>query len=34
MKRAVWNAIVLAIAALFVYVAYLSVRIERQSTID
>jgi uncharacterized SAM-binding protein YcdF (DUF218 family) len=34
MKRAVWSAIVLAIAALFVYVAYLSVRIERQSTID
>jgi len=34
MKRAVWNAIMLAIAALFVYVAYLSVRIERQSTID
>jgi uncharacterized SAM-binding protein YcdF (DUF218 family) len=34
MKRAVWNAIVLAIVALFVYVAYLSVLIERQSTID
>jgi uncharacterized SAM-binding protein YcdF (DUF218 family) len=34
MKRAVWSAIVLAIAALFVYVAYLSVRIERQSTLD
>jgi uncharacterized SAM-binding protein YcdF (DUF218 family) len=34
MKRAVWSAIVLAMAALFIYVAYLSVRIERQSTID
>jgi uncharacterized SAM-binding protein YcdF (DUF218 family) len=34
MKRAVWSAIVLAIAALFVYVAYLAVRIERQSTLD
>src|SRR5450432_4344168 len=34
MKRAVWRAIMLAIAVLFVYVVYLSVRIERQSTID
>ena len=34
MKRAVWRAIMLAIAVLFVYVVYLSVRVERQSTID
>src|SRR6266699_1148268 len=34
MKRAVWYAIALSIAALSIYVAYLSVRIARQSTRD
>jgi uncharacterized SAM-binding protein YcdF (DUF218 family) len=34
MKRIFWNASVLAATALVVYIAYLSVRIERQSTID
>jgi uncharacterized SAM-binding protein YcdF (DUF218 family) len=34
MKRIFWNALVLAAAALVVYIAYLSVRIERQSTLD
>jgi uncharacterized SAM-binding protein YcdF (DUF218 family) len=34
MKRAIWGAIAVAITALFVYVAYLSARVERQSTID
>lgn len=34
MKRAVWNAAVLLAAALLVYVAYVSMRIERQSTLD
>jgi len=32
MKRAVWNGCVVAFAALLVYVAYLTVRIEQQST--
>jgi uncharacterized SAM-binding protein YcdF (DUF218 family) len=34
MRRIFWNASVLAVTALVVYVAYLSVRIERQSTLD
>jgi uncharacterized SAM-binding protein YcdF (DUF218 family) len=34
MKRIFWNATVLAATALVVYIAYLSVRIERQSTVD
>ena len=34
MKRAVWNAIALTISALLVYVAFLSVRIEQQSSRD
>jgi uncharacterized SAM-binding protein YcdF (DUF218 family) len=34
MKRAAWNTLVVAIAAIVVYVAYLSVRIEQQSTRD
>jgi uncharacterized SAM-binding protein YcdF (DUF218 family) len=34
MKRIFLNATVLAVAALAVYIAYLSVRIERQSTLD
>jgi uncharacterized SAM-binding protein YcdF (DUF218 family) len=34
MKRTAWNVAVILIAALLVYVAYLSVRIEQQSTRD
>jgi uncharacterized SAM-binding protein YcdF (DUF218 family) len=34
MKRAVWNAAAIAAAAMLVYIAYLSVRIEQQSTRD
>ncbi len=34
MKRTVWNAIAVAVSALLVYTAYLSVRIEQQSTRD
>src|ERR1043166_9746241 len=34
MKRIFWNAAALVLTALAVYVAYLSVRIERQSTRD
>ncbi|HWC96517.1 MAG TPA: YdcF family protein [Candidatus Sulfopaludibacter sp.] len=34
MKRAVWNALVMAMTALILYIAYLSVRIERQSVRD
>ncbi|HJT88234.1 MAG TPA: YdcF family protein [Bryobacteraceae bacterium] len=34
MKRTVWNAIAVAGSALLIYVAYLSVRIEQQSTRD
>ena len=33
-KRTVWNAVVAALAAVALYIAYLSVRIERQSTRD
>jgi vancomycin permeability regulator SanA len=34
MKRTVWNAIAVAASALLIYIAYLSVRIEQQSTRD
>jgi len=34
MKRTVWNAIAIAVSALLIYIAYLSVRIERQSVKD
>ncbi|HXS95520.1 MAG TPA: YdcF family protein [Candidatus Limnocylindrales bacterium] len=34
MKRAVWNLLVMAVTALLLAVAYLSLRIERQSTRD
>ena len=34
MKRAVWNAIAVALTALVIYIAYISVRIEQQSTRD
>lgn len=34
MKRSIWNAAVVGFAALLIYIAYLSVRIERQSTRD
>jgi uncharacterized SAM-binding protein YcdF (DUF218 family) len=34
MKRAVWNAATVAAASMLVYIAYLSVRIEQQSTRD
>src|SRR6516164_3957338 len=34
MKRAVWNAGGIALAALLIYVAFLSLRIEQQSTRD
>ena len=34
MKRTVWNAVVAALAGVAFYIAYLSVRIERQSTVD
>jgi uncharacterized SAM-binding protein YcdF (DUF218 family) len=34
MKRLFWNACVLAGAAVLIYIAYLTVRIERQSAID
>jgi uncharacterized SAM-binding protein YcdF (DUF218 family) len=34
MKRAVWNILVMAMTATILYVAYLSVRIERQSVRD
>jgi uncharacterized SAM-binding protein YcdF (DUF218 family) len=34
MKRAVWSVIAMAVAALLVCVAYISMRIERQSTLD
>jgi uncharacterized SAM-binding protein YcdF (DUF218 family) len=34
MKRTVWNAIAVAGSALLIYIAYLSVRIEQQSTRD
>ncbi len=34
MKRTVWNAAVAALAAVSFYIAYLSVRIERQSALD
>ena len=34
MKRAVWNGIVLFATALVVYISYVSLRIERQSTLD
>lgn len=34
MKRVVWNAIAVLATALLVYIAYVSMRIERQSTVD
>ena len=34
MRRAVWNGLVLAMAALAIYVAYVTMRIEQQSTRD
>ena len=34
MKRTVWNALGLAFAAFLIYIAYLSVRIEQQSSRD
>src|ERR1041384_1560514 len=34
MRRVVWNAIVVALTALILYTAYLSMRIEQQSTRD
>jgi uncharacterized SAM-binding protein YcdF (DUF218 family) len=34
MKRAVWNAIALAVAVIIVDIAYLSLRIEQQSNVD
>ena len=34
MQRAVWNAIVIAVTALVLYIAYISMRIEQQSTRD
>jgi uncharacterized SAM-binding protein YcdF (DUF218 family) len=34
MKRTVWNAIAIVVSALVIYIAYLSVRIQRQSVQD